>query len=78
MMRDATSIELRRLNRLYHASSRVSQAMVHAPDGERAEPEICRRLVSDGGFVLAWIGRRETPTGAMIPLGWSGTGRVRR
>ena len=74
MMRDNTSAELRRLNRLYYASSRVSQAMVHAPEGENVAPEICRRLVSDGGFVLAWIGRREAPTGAIVPLCWSGPG----
>ena len=72
MMRDTTSAELRRLNRLYYASSRVSQAMVHAPDGEQVAPQICQRLVSDGGFVLAWIGRREAQSGAIVPLCWSG------
>jgi PAS domain S-box-containing protein len=72
MTGDTTNVELRRLNRLYHASSRVSQAMVHAPSGEKVAPQICQRLVSDGGFVLAWIGRQEAQTGAVVPLCWSG------
>ena len=72
MTSDTTNVELRRLNRLYHASSRVSQAMVHAPSGEKVAPQICQRLVSDGGFVLAWIGRQEAQTGAVVPLCWSG------
>jgi len=72
-MSDTTSLELRRLNRLYHASSRVSQVMVRAPSGETVAPQICQRLVNDGGFVLAWIGRREAQTGPVVPLCWSGT-----
>jgi PAS domain S-box-containing protein len=72
MMNSTNSVELRRLSRLYHASSRVSQTMVLAPSGEEVAPEICRRLVSDGGFVLAWIGRREAQTGAVVPICGSG------
>ncbi|MGA2542145.1 MAG: ATP-binding protein [Verrucomicrobiota bacterium] len=67
-----TRVELHRLNRLYHASSRVSQAMVLPPSEEKTAPQICQRLVSDGGFVLAWIGRQEPQTGAIVPLCWSG------
>jgi PAS domain S-box-containing protein len=72
-MNDTTSAELRRLNRLYHASSRVSQAMVRAPSGEKVALQICQRLVNDGGFVLAWMGRRDAQTDALVPLCWSGT-----
>ena len=72
-MSDTTIVELRRLNRLYHASSRVSQAMVGAPSGEKVAPQICQRLVNDGGFVLAWIGRREAQTGSIVTLYWSTT-----
>jgi PAS domain S-box-containing protein len=72
-MSDTTSVQLHRLNRLYHASSRVCQAMVRAPSGEKVAPEICQRLVNDGGFVLAWMGRRDAQTNALAPLCWSGT-----
>ncbi|MGA2557723.1 MAG: GAF domain-containing protein, partial [Verrucomicrobiota bacterium] len=75
-MSGTSSFELRRLNRLYHASSRVSQTMVLPPPGEQVAPEICRRLVSDGGFALAWIGRQEAQTGGILPIGWSGTNDV--
>ena len=75
-MSETSSIALRRLSRLYHASSRVGQAMVLPPPGEEVAPEICRRLVSDGGFVLAWIGRQEAQTGGILPIGWSGTNDV--
>jgi len=46
--------------------------MVLPPSEEKTAPQICQRLVSDGGFVLAWIGRQEPQTGAMVPLCWSG------
>jgi PAS domain S-box-containing protein len=67
------ALELRRLSRLHHASSRVSQAMVQAHASEEFVPQICQRLVSDGGFVLAWIGRRQAQTAAVVPIAWSAT-----
>ncbi len=67
-----TRVEVQRLNRLYYASSRVSQTMVQPPPEERVAPQICQRLVSDGGFVLAWIGRQEAQSGAIVPICWTG------
>jgi PAS domain S-box-containing protein len=46
--------------------------MVQAPLGEQVAPQICQRLVSDGGFVLAWMGRQDAATGAIVPTCWSG------
>jgi PAS domain S-box-containing protein len=72
-MSDPDAVEVRRLNRLYYASSRVSQALVQAVSIETVVPEICRRLASDGSFLLAWIGRLDTSAGSLIPMGWGGT-----
>ena len=66
-MSDLGTLELRRLNRLYHASSRVSQALLQASSIELVVPEICQRLTSDGAFILAWIGRPGAPTGEVFP-----------
>ena len=74
-MSDPNLAELRRLNRLFHASSRVSQVLMQAPTVAEALPEICRRLASDGGFSLAWVGKRDT-AGAVSPIGWGGKGDV--
>jgi PAS domain S-box-containing protein len=73
MMNDTASIESGRFFRLCHASSRVSQALVHAASGEKAVPLICQQFVSDAGFLLAWIGRLDRQTGAIVPICWSGT-----
>jgi PAS domain S-box-containing protein len=63
--------ELRRLSRLFHASSRVSQTMIQARSFEEVVAEICRRLIGEGGFALAWMGRREAPGAPVVLLAWS-------
>src|SRR5580693_8447670 len=70
VMNDA-AIEMRRLSRLYRASSRVSQAMIQARSFEEVVAEACHRLIGDGGFALAWLGRREAPGAPVVLAAWS-------
>ncbi|MFN8090881.1 MAG: ATP-binding protein [Vicinamibacteria bacterium] len=54
--RKAQAAQLERMNRMYRALSHVNEALVRAEDAETLEADVCRILVEDGGFRLAWIG----------------------
>ncbi|MEQ9103539.1 MAG: PAS domain S-box protein [Rhodothermales bacterium] len=50
--------EIRRLNRLHEARSRINQAMVIAADRDEFLREVCSVLVDHGRVDLAWVGRK--------------------
>jgi PAS domain S-box-containing protein len=54
-----------RLNRLYMVLSRVNQAIVRLRSADQLLPEICRAIVEEGGFRMAWVGRHD-PADAML------------
>ena len=61
-IRDITESKLReeriaKLTRLYAVLSRVNEAIVRADDAESLYAEVCRVVVEQGGFPLAWIGQ---------------------
>ena len=63
------------LNRLYSLLSRVSQAVVRATSPETFLEQACREVVERGGFLLAWIGKVELMTNAVVPTAlWGGIG----
>ena len=67
--------EIEHLNRLYSVLSRVSQAVVRATSPEKFLEQACRQVVEGGGFLLAWIGRIESMTNAVVPAAfWGGIG----
>jgi PAS domain S-box-containing protein len=51
--------ELRRLNRTLKMLSECNQALVRAESEEQLLPDICRIIVEDGGYRLAWVGYAE-------------------
>ncbi len=55
----AQEVQLARLNRLHRALSRVAGAVASATDRPSLTQRVCRILVEDGGFAVAWIGRAE-------------------
>ena len=55
----AQEVQLARLNRLHRALSRVAGAVASATDRPSLTERVCRILVEDGGFAVAWIGRAE-------------------
>ena len=59
--------EILRLSRLYAALSN-NQAIVWTPERDAMLARICRALVDDGGFRLAWIGQHDPQTRAITPL----------
>lgn len=61
-------IELERFKRLYAALSHISHAIVRQPDRNELFQRICRVLVEEGGFRLAWIGWHDAATHRLVPV----------
>jgi PAS domain S-box-containing protein len=51
--------ELHRLNRALRTISECNQALVRAQEEPKLLQEVCRILVEDGGYRLAWVGYAE-------------------
>ena len=67
--------EIEHLNRLYSVLSRVSQAVVRATSPKKFLEQVCQEVVQGGGFLLAWIGKVELMTNAVVPTAfWGGIG----
>ena len=71
--RDVTAVkarerEIARLTRLYAALSQVNQAIVLAAGRDQLFRKICRILVEQGGFRMAWIGWHDPATRTLSPV----------
>ena len=53
---------LSRLNRVYSVLARVSEVIVHFHDRMQLMQEICRIVVQEGGYAMAWIGFEDPET----------------
>jgi PAS domain S-box-containing protein len=60
--------ELERLRRLYAVLSLVNQAIVRLPNREELFREVCRALVDEGRFGMAWIGWHDPESRALVPV----------
>ncbi len=59
--------------RAYKTLGRCNEAMVRAPDEARLIEEICRILVEEGGYGLAWVGFTGRDGNETVrPAGWAG------
>jgi signal transduction histidine kinase/ActR/RegA family two-component response regulator/HAMP domain-containing protein len=61
--------KLRRANRALRAISHCNQALVHATDEPALLNEICRVIVEDGGYRLAWVAFARA-TGVVAAAQW--------
>lgn len=61
-------VEIERLKRLYAALSQVNQAIVWTPARDALFQKICRVLVEEGGFRMAWIGWHVAETDMIKPV----------
>ncbi len=66
--RKAHEAEIERLNRLYSALAQVNQAIVRTAAPEPLFRDVCRILVEQGGFRMAWIGAPEPQADTLVPL----------
>ena len=64
--------KIRHTTRLYVVLSQINQAIVRAFDRQSLFQDICRIIVDDGKFTMAWIGLRDPKTTAVRPLAFSG------
>jgi len=70
--RKAAEDRIRALNRLLRTISGVNKLLVRATDEEPFLKEVCRILVSRGGYALAWIGRADRETMRLVPVASAG------
>lgn len=63
--RQRTDLELRRLNRVLRTMSAVNRALVRAEHEPELLSTICRTIVDEGGFSLAWVGYPD-PDGTVV------------
>lgn len=66
--------EFNRLNKLYAAMGQVNHAIVFSKTREELLDRVCRALVEDGGFHMAWIGWVEESTCRLLPVAVAGEG----
>ena len=59
--------ELNRLSRLYTALMQINRAILWATTRQELFAAVCRTLVEDGGFTLAWIGWHDPTTHHLEP-----------
>ena len=59
--RKAAEQEIFRLNRALKALSRCSAALLHAHDQQQLLDEICKIVVEDAGYRMAWVAQAPTP-----------------
>ena len=65
-------LELARINRLYAALSEVDQTIVRVQTREELFERVCRALVEQGGFRMAWIGWHDPDSNTLVPVAkWS-------
>jgi PAS domain S-box-containing protein len=71
--RKRTEAELRRLNRALRTISECNRALVRVLEESSLLREICRILVEDGGYRLAWVGYPELDESKTVrPVAWAG------
>lgn len=58
---------LKRVNRLYHFSSRINHLMVHATDEGSMYKQVCEAAITIGEFKLAWIGLIDEDRKRILP-----------
>ncbi len=69
------SRELERLTRVLQTLSRCNSALVHARDEKHLLSEICRHVVTTGGYRMAWVGfAADTPDHPLQPVTSFGEG----
>ncbi len=65
---------LRRVNRALRMLSSADAVLVHATDEQKLLDDMCKVIVEDGGFPLAWIGFAENDIGKSVrPAACAGT-----
>jgi len=60
--------EISQLSRLYAALTQINKAIIWLPGREELFNKLCRTLVEEGGFHMAWVGWNNPESGLIIPV----------
>jgi len=60
---------IERLSHLYQALSQVNRCIVYAKNRTELIISICRTIVENGRFSMAWVGFVDSTTGRVVPFG---------
>lgn len=71
--RKKAEARIERLSHLYQALSQVNRSIVFTKDRAELIISICRAIVENGRFLMAWVGFVDGTTGLVIPHGMFGT-----
>ena len=63
---------LDQLNRLLHTISAIDSVIVRTQDSQQVLEELCRILVQEGGYRMAWVGLADFATGEVTPVAHAG------
>ena len=66
--RKRSEARIHQLNRLYSVLKRVSQSIVRIRERDELLREVCRIIVEEGRFCMAWVGLLDPETSAVRPL----------
>ncbi|HSO37946.1 MAG TPA: PAS domain S-box protein, partial [Labilithrix sp.] len=66
------ALEIERLNRLYVALTQINKAIVQNRTRDGLFQSICKVLVADGGFGMAWVGWHDPETHRLAPVAQAG------
>ena len=70
--RKAQQREIETLNQLYRVISRINEAIVRHKQPRGLFEEVCRVMVEEGGFKLAWVGWRDEANDLLQPMAVAG------
>ncbi len=70
--RKRDEIAYKNLNRTYRVLSNINQLIVRAKDIDTIFKESCRIAVHDGGFLMAWIGLKDTASNKITVAAYDG------
>lgn len=60
------------LIRLYSVLSKINEAIVRIREPQELYEQVCRIIIEDGLFRMAWVGLVEQATGLIKPIAWQG------
>ncbi|TFG92185.1 MAG: PAS domain S-box protein, partial [Syntrophobacterales bacterium] len=67
--RKKAEVRIERLSHLYQALSQVNCCIVYAKNRNELIISICRTIVENGRFSMAWVGFVDSTTGRVVPFG---------
>jgi PAS domain S-box-containing protein len=69
---ESAQVGIARVSTLYAALSQINHALVRIPAPEELFQAVCRALVEQGGFSVAWVGWHDPETQRLVPVATAG------